>query len=365
MTLTRQQALALRMRNLGIGPEARSFGSVADVVTWFGAMQAQEINSGLWSLGVRLPGWNIDRVREALEERTVVRTWPMRGTVHWVPAADAKWMLELTGAKALAGAARRREYHGFDEETANRAVEALRNALAEGGRLTRAECLAAIEKTGAPVKGGAGYHFLWYASQLGVSCIAPNRGSEQTFVLLDEWVPEPNRPSREEALATLALRYFRSHGPTTGKDFAGWTGLNLTESRQAVAEAGDSLVTVEVDGTEMVTAPVDEVPSAPPPEVLVLPGFDEYLLGYKERSLMLDDEHMQAIVPGRNGVFRPTIVRDGRVIGTWKRKSRTQKRTVLEAKSLVRVTKRGRREIEEAFEVYADYLGDKVELVWE
>ena len=192
-----------------------------------------------------------------------------------------------------------------------------------GGRLTRAQCTALLADHGIGTAGQLGYHLLWYASQRGVLCIAPNIGAEQTFVLLDEWVPDPCRPDREEALATIALRYFRSHGPSTRQDFAGWTGLTAADARRGIAGAGDQLAMVRVDGTEMYLNPA-ALDNLPPPasrtgQVLVLPGFDEYLLGYKDRSLMLAEEHQQAIIPGGNGVFQATLVRDGMVIGTWKR----------------------------------------------
>ncbi|MET8152150.1 winged helix DNA-binding domain-containing protein [Actinoplanes sp. NPDC005259] len=299
----------------GAGPD-----SVAGVVEWFGAMQAQDMASGLWSLGVRLPAFTLDDVNAALERREAIRTWPMRGTVHLVPPADAHWMLELTGVRMLAGAAKRRAVIGLTERDADRGVEVLGTVL-KGRRLTRSECLAALADAGIELAGQKGYHLMWYSSQKGVTCIAPHVGKEQTFVLLDEWVPEPNRPSREEALGIIALRFFRAHGPATRADLARWTGLTMTDVKAGVAAAGEGLTTVRVDGTEMLVAPeLLDAPAAPPAgRWTALPGFDEYMLGYKDRRLMMDDAHLQAVVPGGNGVFQSTIVRDGRVVGTWKR----------------------------------------------
>jgi Winged helix DNA-binding domain len=308
-------ALGLRMTSLllrGGGPS-----TVAGVVEWFGAMQAQDVNSALWSLGCRLPGSTLEDINAALEERSVLRTWPMRGTVHFVPAADAHWMLELMGVRALGGAAKRRETLGLDEKTVDRAVEVLGSALAGGGRMTRAECMAALTEGGIEVTGQRGYHLLWYASQRAVTAIAPHVGKDQTFVLLDDWVPAPRRPSREEALGIMALRYFRSHGPATRKDFAGWTGLTMSDCKVGIAEAGDALAVVDVDGAEMIAAA--DVADAEAEGWLALPGFDEYMLGYKDRSMMATRDQLAAIIPGGNGVFQSTIVRDGRVVATWKR----------------------------------------------
>jgi hypothetical protein len=342
-------ALRVRMRSLllaGGGPH-----DVAGIVDWFGAMQAQDVNSGLWSFGARLPGVPLTAINEALERREVLRTWPMRGTVHFVPAADVHWMLDLMGVRALAGAAKRRDTLGLDEKTVDRAVEILGEALSGGGRMTRAECLAALVEGGVEVTGQRGYHLLWYASQRGVTAIAPHIGKEQTFVLLDEWVPEPRRPTREEALGMIALRYFRSHGPAPRKDFVGWTGLTMGDCRTGIAAAGDALTTVDVDGTEMIAAS-DRLDEAPPTGWLALPGFDEYLLGYKDRSLMVDAEHLGAIVPGGNGVFRSTIVHDGRVMATWTR-TLTAKGVSVTGAPLGPVTEK---DLATALEPYAAYL---------
>jgi hypothetical protein len=367
--LTIEQALALRMRSLllaaeespGVEPargrnQNDTPGLVAGVVEWFGAMQAQDMASGLWSLGVRLPGWTVGDVTEALERREAIRTWPMRGTVHLVPPADAHWMLDLMGVRPLAGAAKRREAIGLDEKVAERGVEVLADVL-KGNRLSRAGCLAALAEAGVALSGQMGYHLLWYASQRGVTCIAPHIGKEQTFVLLDEWAPKPNRPEREEALGIIALRFFRSHGPATTADFARWTGLPMTDTRAGIAAAGDRLTTVRVDGTEMVVDPAlleGDAPAAR--EWVALPGFDEYMLGYKDRSMMVDEGHLQAIVPGGNGVFQSTLVRGGRVVGTWKR-TLGRKAVTIDVLPLVPLEPAERKLAEAALQPYAEFVG--------
>ncbi|WP_229076622.1 winged helix DNA-binding domain-containing protein [Actinoplanes sp. DH11] len=319
-------ALSLRLTSLLLGPTPAGAGAsgphptgdVPGVVAWFGAMQAQDLNSVLWSLGARLPHLRLPDVVAATEDRSVVRTWPMRGTVHLVPSADAHWMLDLTGVRQLTGVARRWAHLGLDEKIAGRSMELLAAALTgAGGRLTRSACLAALREGGIDVSGQRGYHLLWYAAQRSLTAIAPNDGAEQTFVLLDDWVPERFTPSsREEALAILAGRYFRSHGPATVKDFAGWTGLGLRESRAGIAAAG--LVAVDVQGDEMWADPA-VLDAGPVTGWWALPGFDEFMLGYKDRSMMATTEQLSRIVPGGNGVFQSTIVRDGRVVGAWKR----------------------------------------------
>jgi len=354
--LTTAQALALRMRSLLLTPP-HALDDVAGIVEWFGAMQAQDMASGLWSLGVRLPGRTDEDVRAALERREAIRTWPMRGTVHLVPPADARWMLELMGARVLAGAAKRRETIGLSEAAAERGVEILATVL-KGGRLTRAECLAALAEAGVELGPQMGYHLLWYASQKGVTCIAPHIGKEQTFVLLEEWAPQPHQPDREEALGIMALRYFRSHGPATRADFARWTGLTMGDTRAGIAAAGDRLTTVRVDGAEMVLDPalLDTAPAEVAGDWAALPGFDEYMLGYKDRTLMMADEHLAAVVPGGNGVFRSTLVRGGRVVGTWTR-TLGKKAVTIAVQPLVALGPADRARAEETLQPYAAFVG--------
>jgi hypothetical protein len=359
--LTTDQALALRMRSLLLAGTGGP-GTVAGVVEWFGAMQAQDVASVLWSLGVRLPALTLDDVNEALERREAIRTWPMRGTVHLVPPADAHWMLEVMGVRALAGAAKRRETIGLSEQTAERGVEVLGTVL-KGRRLTRAECLTALADAGVTLTGEMGYHLLWYASQKGVTCIAPHVGKEQTFALLDEWVPEPRRPEREQALGIIATRFFRSHGPATRADLARWTGLTMTDVKAGIAAAGDQLTTVRVDGTEMLADPavLDTAPAAH--DWAALPGFDEYILGYKDREMMVDPSHMSAIVPGGNGVFKSTLVRGGRVVGTWKR-TLGKKAVTIDMFPLVDLKPADRERAEAALEPYAKFLGLPAQIRW-
>ncbi|MFN8184169.1 MAG: winged helix DNA-binding domain-containing protein [Candidatus Nanopelagicales bacterium] len=355
MDVTAGDVVAARLANLRLSVPG---GSAAEVADWCGALQAQDLSSGKWSLGVRMPGATEADVDEALATGAVLRTWPMRGTIHIVHPANAHWMLDLTGRRALLGLQARWDYLGLDQATVERAADVLGVALA-GKRMTRAQCLATLDGAGVDVAGQRSYHLLWYAAQTGVTCIGPNEGSEQTFVLLDDWAKDPRTPTRDEALALLARMYFQSHGPASRADFQRWTGLTATDAKKAVA--GADLATLRLDGQELLTV-IGETPD--PPRMLLLPGFDEFMLGYKDRSLFMAPEHLRRVVPGGNGMFKATVVERGRVIGTWQRK--------LMAKS-VRLTVSGfaplkpaqRADVTAPAERYAAYLGRPLDLRFE
>nr|WP_204262090.1 winged helix DNA-binding domain-containing protein [Blastococcus saxobsidens] len=286
------------------------------------AAQGQDFPGAVTSVALRTAGRRREDVLSALDRGTIVRSWPMRGTLHLLLAEDLPWLLELLGPRALAGLASRRAALELTEAQAERAREIAVAALSGGGRLSRAALLAAIDGGGVATTGQRGYHLLWFLAQTGTLCLGPTDGGEQQFVLLDEWVPAPRRLQREEALAELALRYFRGHGPATVADLVRWAGSTVRDVRAGLAVVGDRLARLEIGGTEYLLDP--ELPDRlrahreEARAVRLLPGFDEYVLGYADRGAVLDPRFAELIVPGRNGVFRPTVVSDGRIVGTWR-----------------------------------------------
>ncbi len=343
-----------RLGNLLLGehPFTDRDSGPEQVTRWLGALQAQELGSGLWSLGARLPGSTITSISEAVAEGTILRTWPMRGTIHFVPAQDARWMLASTGVLALRGVRARWDYLGINENTVQQGAEVLRQALVGGRRLTRSQANEVLRDAGLNSEGQRGYHMVWYASQIGVTCIGPNEGKEQTVVLLDEWAPDQVDRDSDDALRELALRFVRSHGPVTAADFARWTGLGVRAAKVAIVANDEAVTPLDLDGTTYWTAREERPPVA---GVVLLPGFDEFMLGYKDRSAMLSDEHKQRIVPGNNGVFRATVVIDGEVVATWKRTARASTDVVV-VDEFVPLPARRRGAIETAFERYSAYL---------
>jgi hypothetical protein len=288
------------------------------------AMQGQDLPGARWSIGLR--GRVTDEeVGAAFDAGDIVRSWPMRGTLHVVAAEDIGWMLELMAPRVVAATATRRAQLGITADDLRLARDAAVGALEGGRSLTREALLSALTASGIATDGQRGYHFLGYLAQTGIIVLGPVAGRQQSFVLLAEWVREPRQLEREEALGELASRFFRSHGPATERDLARWSGLPLRDVRRGIALCPDRLARLELGGTtyHLASEVLDTAPAAPPgaaaPAVRLLPGFDEFLLGYGDRGAALAPEHAQAVVPGNNGMFQPTIVIDGEVVGTWKR----------------------------------------------
>src|SRR5262249_5598736 len=187
----------------------RPLAAPAEVVRWFGAVQAQDYLASLWALGLRTARADERSVEAALADGSVLRMHGFRGTWQHVAREDARWMLELVGARLLAGAARRLRAVGLDVKTLERAIEPLAGALSGDRQLTRHELAAVLERRRIVSSGGRLMHILWYAELRGAICSGVRRGKQQTFALFDERVPPARSQTREQALAQLAERYFR------------------------------------------------------------------------------------------------------------------------------------------------------------
>lgn len=290
-----------------------------ELVSWLGAVQAQDYLGSLWALGLRLPGASEPLIERAIAEGEIVRTWPMRGTIHYVAPADARWMLGLLTPRVVQSSQGRLRQLDLDAPTIARAGEVVGRALAGGQQLTRPAIYAELAAAGIAAEGSRGLHILGQLAHRQLICFGPRSGKQPTFVLMDEWLPPTPPVPRDEALAALALRYFRSHGPATLHDFVWWAGLTLADARAGLAGASGDLAEAESDGQRYFFAREPRADPANLGAAFLLPPFDEFLVAYRDRSAALDPRYSGAVVPGANGIFNPIVVIGGRVLGTWRR----------------------------------------------
>jgi hypothetical protein len=261
----------------------------ADVVRWFGAVQAQELPGALYAVGLRMRDATERDIEQAIADRSIVRTWPMRGTIHFVPAEDAQWMLRLLARRTNQKAASVYRRAGLTDDIFVRAGETLARTLQGGMVLTRKELYGALEAAGIATSGDQrGLHLLGYWAREGLICLGPRQGKQPTFTLLDEWIPNARQLEGDAALATLAARYFSSHGPATVYDFAWWSGLTLTEARRGMAQVEHYFQRESSAGqTYWFTAPPEPFPASPR-SVYLLPQYDEFTVAYKDRAIARD-----------------------------------------------------------------------------
>jgi hypothetical protein len=349
-----------RLVNQGIATP--TFALPGEVVSWLGALQAQDYSGALWSIGLRMASATERAVEQALAQRAIVRTWPMRGTLHIVAAQDVRWLLALLTPRMIAQTASRYRQLELDEATFARSKEVFARALQGGKQLTREEMLQFLEQANIATTGQRGYHILARAAQDGLICFGAPSGKQQTFALLDEWVAPTPTLARDEALAELTRRYFTSHGPATLQDLVRWAGVTVAEAKVGLAAATQSLIQTTIDGQSYWMADSPRVPSNGDTTVHLLPGFDEFILGYGDRSAMLDPAYAQRICPGGNGVFNPTLVIDGKVAGTWKR-SFKKGAVLIELAPFRSLTPVENQAISAAADRYGEFLGLPVMLL--
>jgi hypothetical protein len=290
--------------------------STADIVAYMGAMQAQDYAGALWSIGLRSVSLTRQAIEKAIENRTVIRTWPMRGTIHFLAADDARWITQLTAPRTLRNAASRERALNLDTASMKIARATIEKSLRDGPR-TRGDIMQQLDAAGESTAQQRGYHILWRLAHEGVICFGPRQGKQPTFALLDQWLPKTRDLSGDNALGEIAARYFVSHGPATLKDFAGWSSLPITAARRGIDIASDRIAKTTISSTDYWHAPNQTIQSGP--SAFLLPGFDEFMLGYKDRTPALILEQTHKIIPGGNGMFKPTVVIDGQVVGTWKK----------------------------------------------
>jgi hypothetical protein len=303
-----------------------------DVVRRLGAVQAQDYAAAKWAIAQRTQGVTDAAIDQAFADGAILRTHVMRPTWHFVTPADIRWMLMLTAPRVNAVNAYYYRKLELDEVTFARSNAVLIKALQGGKQLTRPELASILQQAGIATDNLLRLGYLIIRAELdGIVCSGALRGKQHTHALLDERAPQARTLDHDEALVELTRRYFTSHGPATVQDFVWWSGLTTAEARTGL-EMAKSWLAQEVIGGQTYWLP-QERPAGknPSPTAYLLPNYDEYLVGYKDRSASLDPAQAKLTALG-NAVFNHVIVIDGRVVGTWKRT--LKKETVIITPSL-------------------------------
>jgi hypothetical protein len=335
-----------------------SFERPADVVKWLGAVQAQDYLGSLWGIGLRTASALESDVEQAIADRSIVRTWPMRGTLHFVAAEDVRWMLRLLTPRVVARSASRHRQLGLDAATFVKSRSRLEKALGGGRTLTRPEVYRVLEASGVQTTEQRGIHILGQLAMQGVLCFGARSGRQPTFALLGEWIPPSRDLERDEALGELARRYFTSHGPATLHDFAWWSGLSLGDTRRGLEVAGKTLTESVAGASAYWSAPSRSAPRRAA-AVHLLPAYDEYTVAYRDRSAFLDPADAERT---RNGIFSSVVMVEGRIVGTWRRRA-TRDHVLVTTELFARPSRAVHRALEAVVKRYGDFLGLPASLV--
>lgn len=333
----------------------RPFTTAASVVKRLGAVQAQDYAGAKWALALRMRRATNDAIEAAMTRGDIIRTHVLRPTWHFVIPSDLRWMLMLTAPRV---SARMKPYNtkmSLDAATFRRSNDAIARALEGGKQLTRQELAAAIRRGGVKIQSVQHLaHLMMQAELDGVVCSGGVRGKQFTYALIDERVPAASAIERDEALLRLTRLYFESRGPATLQDYSWWSGLTIGEVKRGAEMA--KLKTLTVDGRAYLELGSERARAARSPVAHLLPNYDEYFIGHKDRSA-IGERLRRARTPWPQGsAFWNVLTVDGQLIGGWKRVS-TTKGTVIDIRLVVRPRHGERPAIAGAASEYASFLG--------
>jgi hypothetical protein len=335
----------------------------AEVVKRLGAVQAQDYGGGKWALGLRMKDTTDAALDQAFNEGKLLRTHILRPTWHFVAPQDIRWVLSLSAPRVHRVNGFMYRQQGLDKEIIHKSYKVLENVLQGNKQLTRTELGSAFEKAG--IKNAEGMrlsYFMMSAELDGIICSGARKGKQFTYALLEERVPQVKALEREEALAELTRRYFATRGPATLHDFIWWSGLTMAEAKEGMEAVKSQFVSEEIDGRtywfDSSISPVKEKS----PTAHLLPNYDEYFIGFKDRSA-IGEVVRQAGISGDDPSFLAhVIVLDGQLVGGWKR---TLKKNAVQVEYtlVIKLTKAQERAVEEAASRYGEFLQLRVERI--
>ena len=315
--------LTIRMLSQGLaGP---GFGEPAQVVEWMGAMQAQDIRAAKWAVGLRMGEPSLEAVRQALDAGRMLRLHVMRPTWHYIPAKDVKWMTALSARSMYAGILSWAKQHGMREED-YRKIRPGMEAVLDGRHLTAQEIAERLSAKGIAADESVVKLCLSLAEAEGSVCSGAEKAGKHTYALICQRVPDAIELPREEALAELARRYLRSHGPAAPEDFVWWSGLGVRDARSAIVSLGQEILTDRYNGRELLvhtSSPGLRADAGTGVKSILrfLPPFDEYLISYKNRLDCIRESHTRHAY-NNFGIFQPVILHNGRITGNWRKASK-------------------------------------------
>ncbi len=289
-----------------------------ETVSWMGAMQAQDFNMAKWGLGLRLKGNTEEDIDAAINSAAIIRTHVLRPTWHFVSASDVHWMLDLTAPRIKQSMAGRLKQLELDNKLLNKSNRIIEKKLEKCYYATRKELITELNRAKIVTNENRASHLFLHAELNKLICSGEVRGREITYALLEQRVASPNKLSRPECLAKLAAKYFQSRNPATLQDFVWWSGLTITDAKNGIEMIRDEYCREKINGSEYwisnSAAGFKKLKSG----FFLLPSFDEFLIGYTDRSAAIEAGH-QSKAFSKNGIFWPTVIANGKVKGIWKR----------------------------------------------
>src|SRR6266496_1668300 len=332
-----------------------SLTNPAEVVNWLGAVQSQDFAGAKWAIGLRTNGLTETDVERAFADGSILRTHVMRPTWHFVTPADIRWLLALTSPRVRALLAYNDRQLEIDKVTLKKSDDVLAKTLQGGKQLTRLELGEALQKNKINTDDLRLTHLVMHAELSGVICSGARQGKQFTYALLEERVPPAKMLEHDEAVMELARRYFTSHGPATLKDFIWWSGLSSVDAKRGLEGMKSQLDHEDFDGESYWFVPTIIKPIKGSPKAYLLPNYDEYTVGYTDRSAIFDTAHTEKLDSRGSVLAQHVILSAGQIIASWKR-TLQKKSVVIESKPFIELKKSEMKAIIQAAERYANFL---------
>lgn len=338
-----------------------TFTHAKDIVGWMGAMQAQDPQMAKWALGVRIPASTESDVDAALNRGDILRTHLLRPTWHLVSSADIHWMIDLSAPHIRASMKSRHKELELTPGIVSKSNKVIVKALEKDKTLSREKLVAELEKEGIATGGNRASHLFCLAELDKIICSGEIQDQKMTYALFAERVPPAKPLSRDEALATLAARYFESHGPATLADFTWWSGLSATNAKKALEMVKQDFIAQNTGPDTYWLSPRLSWTGINEQAVHLLPAFDEFIISYKDRSAAINPAYNPKAV-SNNGIFWPTVTVMGQVKGIWKRTLKKDK-VLVEMEFFAPPAKKMHRPMEKALRALGHFLQRKAETV--
>ncbi|HET9913844.1 MAG TPA: winged helix DNA-binding domain-containing protein [Anaerolineales bacterium] len=337
--------------------------SPAQVVEQLGAVQSQDYAGAKWALAQRLKDPATDAaIDKAFNEGKILRTHVMRPTWHFVAPRDIRWLLMLTGPRVQAGNAFMYRKTELDKDILKKSYRVLEKALQGNRQLTRAELGAAFEKAGIPAEGQRLGYFMMSAELDGLICSGGRKGKQFTYALLEERAPRVRPLKRDEALAELVRRYFTTRGPATLHDFTWWSGLTMADAKKGIEMVKPEFVSEELDGQSYWFADSINPVREKSPTAHLLPNYDEYFIGFKDRSAIGKRVGPLRSEEDKLALYVHIIILDGQIVGGWRR-TITKNAVILERQLLTDLTRSEERALSREADRYSEFLQLPVEMM--
>ena len=335
----------------------------SDVVAMLGAVQAQDYSASKWGLAQRTRGLTDDQIEKEIDDGTIVRTHILRPTWHFVAAADVGWMLALSAPRVHTANAYWYRWLEVDEAVARRSRTVLTKAL-RGKQLTRAELGHALGSAKIQITDSRRLAAIVMRAELdGVICSGARRGKQFTYALLEERVARPTALERDAALFELARRYFTTRGPATVDDFAWWSGLTKADAKRGVDAAESQLEHELIDGRSYWFPAAARAARISSVLAHLLPNYDEYFVGLKDRSAFGARLKASGVVARTNALSGNVLIIGGQIVGGWRR-TLARRTLVVELRLLIRLREAERRAVAAAVQRFGDFLALPVKIRW-